>query len=384
MERDFPRYYDLKYNVSVASPKDVQKKVLNRDAALIEYVLGEREIFIFTITPTSFDVATVPKDSLLNKRIEDLRRGIVEKDFTLYTENAHALYEQLIAPVSESLRVRNLIIVPDGNLSYVPFEALLTSEVDPRRVKDYRTLPYLIDRFAISYAYSATLLLETQKRERTEPEKDYLAFAPVFAGGLPVGSRGRDLLEANGKAANQRSARSLGYLPMTRTEVTGILKLFKEQYGWFDRLFSGKAQVYLEEEAAETAVKNSDLSAYRYLHFATHSFANTENPEASGIVLYPDDFGSSDEAAGEKRGDIEDIGEDGVLRLGEVYNLELNADLVVLSACETGLGPVARGEGILSLTRGFLYAGASNVLVSLWSAEDVQTSTLMQSFYRHM
>jgi CHAT domain-containing protein len=146
-----------------------------------------------------------------------------------------------------------------------------------------------------------------------------------------------------------------------------------------ERLLSRKTQVYLEENATEARLKTVALDEYRYVHFATHGFASDTNQEASGILLFPHE-GSTERSSEE----ADSVHEDGVLRLDEVYNLKLNADLVVLSACETGLGPIARGEGVLGLTRGFLYAGSSNVLVSLWKADDIQTSQLMPDFYRSL
>jgi CHAT domain-containing protein len=126
--------------------------------------------------------------------------------------------------------------------------------------------------------------------------------------------------------------------------------------------------VYLEGEAGEDALKHAGLDGYRYVHLATHGVVDLEHPRLSGLLL------------AEEKGSAED----GVLRLGEIYNLSLNADLVVLSACETGLGRVARGEGVIGLTRGFLYAGASSVLVSLWRVGDASTAALMADFYREL
>lgn len=156
---------------------------------------------------------------------------------------------------------------------------------------------------------------------------------------------------------------------MTKKEVNGILDRFKSSYNVFERWFGNKAAVYLEEDAREASVKTDKLGEYRILHFATHGLVNEKNPQLSGLILSPEDSTSK---------------EDGILHLGEIYNLNLNADLVVLSACETGLGQVAKGEGIIGLTRGFLYAGASNVLVSLWQVSDVTTADLMVDFYDKM
>jgi CHAT domain-containing protein len=145
--------------------------------------------------------------------------------------------------------------------------------------------------------------------------------------------------------------------------VTGILERVKGSYGLFDRWFSARSRVYLGRDARETTVKSEALAEYRFVHFATHGLLDEKDPKLSGLLLAPDER------------------EDGILHLGEVYNLRLNAELVVLSACETGLGRIARGEGIIGLTRGFLYAGAASVLVSLWQVSDATTAELMVDFY---
>jgi CHAT domain-containing protein len=169
--------------------------------------------------------------------------------------------------------------------------------------------------------------------------------------------------------ATASATRARGYLPDTRREVTGILNCFENSYGFFERWFGSKSRVYLEREANETRLKSKDIGEYRFLHFATHGLINEKNPKLSGLLLAQEDSTSK---------------EDGILHLGEIYNLNLNADLVVLSACETGLGQIAKGEGIIGLTRGFLYAGASNLLVSLWQVSDVTTADLMVDFYDGM
>jgi len=148
-------------------------------------------------------------------------------------------------------------------------------------------------------------------------------------------------------------------LPATETETESIFKLYNE-----NKL---KAKVLLHNDANEKAIKSDELEKYKVLHLATHGFVNSERPELSGLLLAQDTTG----------------GEDGVLYSGEIYNLKLNANLVVLSACETGLGKIQKGEGIIGLTRALLYAGAKNIIVSLWQVADESTSNLMVDFYKN-
>jgi CHAT domain-containing protein/Tfp pilus assembly protein PilF len=372
-EKDYPDYYNLKYQVKTVSVSEVQQQLLDDRTALVEYFTGKDSIFIFAITKNDFTIKTSVKDSLFAQQIEQLRQGIIEQDFARYTQAAVRLYQILLAPVASMLDGKNLIIVPDGALSAIPFEALLTHAVNPAGgLKDYPELPYLLEAHAISYAYSATLLEQEQRRRKQETKRDYLALAPVFPEGLPAGTRGAAFIKENFAEDSSQAApatRLRSFLPATKTEVTGIFARFENSYSLFERWFGNKSRVYLEREAKEEKLKSADLSSYRFLHFATHGLVNEKNPKLSGLILTQENTTSK---------------EDGILRLGEIYNLNLNADLVVLSACETGLGQIAQGEGIIGLTRGFLYAGASNVLVSLWQVSDMTTSDLMVDFYDKM
>jgi CHAT domain-containing protein len=369
-EKDYPDYYNLKYQTKTTSVPEVQQQLLDDRTALVEYFTGKDSIFIFALTHDDFIVKTSAKDSLFALQIEQLRQGIIEQDFARYTQAAVRLYQILLAPVASMLDGKNLILVPDGALSAIPFEALLTHAVNPAGgLKDYPELPYLLEAHAISYAYSATLLEQEQRRRKRETKRDYLALAPVFPEGLPAGTRGAAFIKENFAEDSSQAApatRLRSFLPATKTEVTGIFARFENSYGLFERWFGNKSRVYLEREAKEEKLKAADLSSYRFLHFATHGLVNEKNPKLSGLILTQEDTASN---------------EDGILHLGEIYNLNLNAELVVLSACETGLGQIAQGEGIIGLTRGFLYAGASNVLVSLWQVSDMTTADLMVDFY---
>jgi CHAT domain-containing protein len=193
--------------------------------------------------------------------------------------------------------------------------------------------------------------------------REYLAFAPIFDKGESAEQRFSQIA-----AGDSTRGRNTGYLAATKAEVLNIENLFRARAGWLDRLLGRKTQVWLEQSASEKNAKSPQTKNFRYVHFATHGFANSANPKLSGLLL----------AHGN------DSGEDGILHLSEIYNMSLNADLVVLSACETGLGKIAEGEGLIGLTRGFLYAGAQNLLVSLWQINDAGTAQLMVEFYRNL
>jgi CHAT domain-containing protein len=232
----------------------------------------------------------------------------------------------------------------------------------------FSRLPYLIRDRAVSYAYSATLLFATAMRPHTEPGRDFLGVAPGFESGIAVGTATRHFLASNGLDTTASDGGVAG-LPGSRQEIEEIRALFAAGAGTVGRFLYDRSSVLLGRDATEDAVYHVGLQHFRYVHFATHGFANESDGRLSGLLLSPP-------RANE--------GPDGILRADETYGLELNADLVVLSACETGIGKLDDGRGIMGLSRGFLFAGARNLVVSLWPSDDFGTKYLMVAFYRHL
>ena len=369
LETDYPEYQKLKYNTKVATVAEVQE-ALDENTLLLEYFYGDSAIYIFTLDKDSFEIVSVEKGEKLDQQIRSFRKAIIESDYALFAEKGRTLYRILLAPVAQYLDKKQLLIVPDGPLNYLPFEALLTRDINGAEM-DFSNLPYLLNEYSVSYHYSATLWLETTLRKREkEPIYDYVAFAPVNWDSTVASKAVFATLTAN-RALDSTRALPVNLLS-TRQEVLDIEAQFNEKYNLFasllNRLGGNRTRVFLEDEATEVAAKHHNLEDYRYIHFATHGFANTAAPTLSGLLLAD-------------RKDSTAL-EDGVLRLGEVYNLKLNADLVVLSACETGYGKLLRGEGLLSLTRGFIYAGAKNLVVSLWKVDANSPSELIPKFFQ--
>lgn len=207
-------------------------------------------------------------------------------------------------------------------------------------------------------------------RARKEPTKDFFAVAPVFERDLELDSNAKRFLSFNG-IDTTASRGIVQFLPGTRDEVLGIERMFAASAGLLGQFVYNKSKVLVEKDATEASVKASKLGDYRYVHFATHSFVNEEDGNLSGLLLLPD---HSDR----------NTTEDGVLYSDETYSLNLNADLVVLSACETGLGRITAGEGMAGFSRGFIVAGAKNLVVSLWPSDDAGTKYLMLEFYKNI
>lgn len=374
LEQAYPKYYELKYSDFTATVEDVRRFVLDENEVFIEYVVGEDSLMVYTITDDYQALTVTPRDSTLERMIEDFRDGIVLQDRHKYVANANKLYRMLLGPVEETIvHKSDWVIVPDGPLNAVPFEALLKDTVAARA--DYDEMPFLVKDHTIRYTYSATIEIgkkrggESARRgaDSSATRKDFIAFAPVFKDGVEHHVRGTRVLEHVAPFLVDESGIH-GHLPQSRYEVKTIASLFKKQYSLSERWFGDRTSVFLNQNASEHSVKSVNLRDYRYVHFATHGVVNKDVPELSGIVLAQDTVG----------------GEDGVLHLGEIYNLELDADLVVLSACQTGLGKVARGEGLMGLTRGFMYAGTDALLASLWQVEDRSTREIMEHYYREI
>ena len=354
LEDQYPDYYDLKYRTRTLTVREVQDNLLDDNTALVAYATSEIDtcVYIYTVTKSNYTAKTVKVDTLFYEWIKRMRNGIYKKRFPLYVHWAYPIYKTLVEPVVNQLKnstIKNLVIVPEGLLGYVPFEALLTKEVDENK-EDYTALPYLVNDYTISYGYSATLLLDQRNKIKKQSAGNLTAFAPV---------------DFNDQYYDEMIRGDLGNvssLPATETEVNGIATLFGKN------VKKQKSSIFTHKQANEQNAKGPEVRNYKFVHIATHGVINEEKTKLSGLLLY---------------GDTTTV-EDGILYAGETYNLKLNANVVVLSACETALGKVQKGEGIIGLTRGFLYSGSTNLVVSLWRVADESTSNLMIDFYSRL
>ena len=371
LEEDYPKYHELKYNFEIVTRKQIQKEYLKDkpNTAIVEFIGSQSSDSILSVMIITKDAYNVIQYNAGNypRNIKGLRNAITFKIDNEIAPLANSLYNSIWTPIEQIInlnpsQIKNVMIVPDGILGYLPFEMLI-SKVD-KKLSNFNKHEYLLNKYIIRYSMSSTLAFKSFKNPIKYGEKDYVAFAPVFTDesqtNFLVHSSSRFY---NSNLANERSFVRGGYInpiPATEEEVVQIEGLYKGKH-----LFS---KYFLFKDAKEENIKSKELSGYKIIHMATHGFVNDATPELSGIVLSQDSLSQ----------------EDGILYVGEIYNLKWNADLVTLSACETGLGKVVRGEGIIGLTRAFLYAGAENVLVSLWKVSDSSTSQLMIDFYNNL
>ena len=369
-EKRYPAYHSLKYQKNVASVEEIQNQLLNDKTALLEYVAGDSTVTIFTVTKHGCFATSRSLHSSLATVAKNFRRALINLDVEEYLQLGNELYSFLFAPIAKELKgIQKLYIIPDGILNYLPFEALLTKRIRKTTAVDFARLPYLIRNFEISYNLSAKSLLAGKTREESNREGAFAGWAPVFADKAPHANAVLSAaVKSNADRGETKATRSITVdgerfteLKESENEVKSISALFEAE--------RRPAKIFLHSDARESEIKSQNAESYRFIHIATHGLINEDQPELSGIIFAAPDSSSS---------------EDGVLYAGEVYNLRLNADLVVLSACQTGLGTIAKGEGILGLTRGFMYAGARNVLVSLWQVADKSTADLMVQLYRNI
>lgn len=333
------RYYQLKYDQQLVSSDRVRQEILQGEKGLIEYFLGQKHIYIFLLTEQGKRLFKVPFDFPLERWMANIREAITAfptagtESSNIYLEVfadfSHRLYEKIFEPLVQENLPRELIIIPDGALSYLPFEVLLQQY--PEKISRFKSYTYLIKQHQISYAFSATFLHQILTDYQVHPTRFFLGIAPTFAPNGPF----------EPLAFNQEEVDRIGAL-MEQADVN--------QYTTVEQF---KAQA----------------PAYAIVHLATHGVLNDQADAFSYIALSPDTTLEADQ---------------GVLFTRDLYDMRLNAAMVVLSACETGLGKYQRGEGIISLARGFAYAGAKSTLTTLWSIDDETTKELMYQFYDHI
>ena len=365
LEDSFQSYYNLKYQQQTPSVKKIQSE-MDSQTALLEYFLGDSTVYIFSITQNQYNVIEIPKlqdfDSLANAYYLSLAK-MKPEDYRVLVPQ---MYKTLITPVEAFIREKqHLVIIPDGVLHRIPFETLAPL-VPPKA--DFNNITYLLNDYNISYHYSVKLYQDQYRQVNQGGQKDYLGFAPVFSDdNISRRSINEDTVGIGASDAKRfRVVQLLGEryseLKHTEREITEIRRLFAE--------YGKTGDIYLHQTASEETVKSDMLINYRFVHFATHGFVDLQEPRLSGLILaQPRNLPAK---------------EDGILFSGEAYNLNLNADLVVLSACETGFGKIYRGEGAMALTRGFLFSGARNLVTSYWSVLDESTSELMIAFYKNI
>ncbi|MEP7340695.1 MAG: CHAT domain-containing tetratricopeptide repeat protein [Acidobacteriota bacterium] len=410
IKRASPQYASLVYPEPIGLP-EIQRQLLDCDTLLLEYALGEERSYLWVASHDDLHSFTLPGRAEIEAQARRYYELLTARCETVKFEKpgqkqvriaqaeselsgvASALSQLLLGAAADLLEQKRLLIVGDGMLNYIPFGAL--PEPAPERKGEKERggeifarpiAPSLVVSHEIVNLPSASVLASMRRDvpSRRQATSGLAVIAdPVFsqndarlllgnntstsqsasdriAAFLPSNNAVTESLAGMLRTGSERDAQGMSRLLASRQEAEGIARLAP----------GGRRLVALDFNASRDLVTSGALSQYRYLHFATHGLLNSQTPELSGLV-----FSLVDEKGRLQKG---------VLRLNDIYNLRLAADLVVLSACRTGLGKEVRGEGAIGLPRGFMYAGVRRVISSLWAVDDAATAELMTHFYREM
>lgn len=358
-----PDYHSLKYNQGHPSLSQLQE-ALDKETALLQYYISNNNIWlfytdhqqtalkIFDLDPKAPELPGKSYADFFTQSCTELRNALTDTDRLFASPDSvrtdlsyygHELYKILLLDwVAEKESIQNLVIIPYEKLHYIPFESLITEAVDSKN-SPFKDLPYLIKRYAVSYAYSASLWYENKQRKQKGGD-GILGFAASYDTSSISVNRDTELL---------RLRQMLRDLPGARAEIQQL----KDNYA---------GTYFLGTEASEKQFKAAITRHYDVLHLATHGLLDNEMPFASSLALT----------------ETTDTTEDNFVFAYELTQMELNTSLVVLSACETGYGKFQHGEGVASLARTFMYAGAPSLVVSLWAVNDKATAELMRHFYQ--
>uniref|UniRef100_UPI0032170761 CHAT domain-containing protein n=1 Tax=uncultured Draconibacterium sp. TaxID=1573823 RepID=UPI0032170761 len=359
LEEKYPDYYDLKYSNSMLNISEIQKE-MDSNEAILEYVLVEPEdessdssstaqLFTIVITKNKeiFHKNTIDKN--LQNTLESVFNFMSDPNY-IFTKNtdsreycvaSHKLYNLLIAPFENELENKNLVIIPDGKLNYIAFDGLLKNMPDTSKTIDFTSLGYLIKEYNINYANSVNILFKNRSNSKNLTNHT-LAFAPEYH---------------SEQFEMSNASYTLMPLPGVQKEVDAIASTIK-------------TKILRGSEASEQNFRK-ECKNYDILHLAMHAYINDSLPAFSRLAFAP-----------QQNEDV--LTQDGWLNTTDIYNLDLNAKLTVLSACNTGVGKLKKGEGMMSLARGFLYAGCPSIIMSLWEVEDESGTQIMSSFYKNL
>lgn len=351
LEQQYPEYHNLKYNQEIVNLEFVKNK-LAANEVLLEYSFTNDKLFCFLVGKEKIKMHAEDLDDAFNNSLDSLLKALSDNNFSNHTfknfqqfqQNAFHLYQKLILPFENEISGKNLILIPDQKLAYLPFDILIDKQKEYNRI-NYRQLPYLIHKYQLSYSYSATLLFEKKQKPKTA-RKRLSAFAPTY--------NNLDNLTKNEFSIRQQYREKLFPLKGIKEEAENVAKIIG-------------GDSYLDFEASEETFK-AVASDYDILHLAMHTIIDDINPMYSKMAFTQKN----------------DTLEDGLLNTYEVYNMKLNCRMSVLSSCNSGSGKLHRGEGVISLARGFIYAGCPSIIMTLWSVEDKSGVDLMTRFYQNL
>ncbi|MBN1790395.1 MAG: CHAT domain-containing protein [Bacteroidales bacterium] len=352
---------------------------LDDQTVLLSYAVADTSLFIQVMRKNNYQLVHVVIDSTFEHTISDYLKSIKTFDFNAYASGSDKLYNILIRPVEKYIEGKaDLIIIPDKILLYLPFETIC-SDWDHTGNIDFTVAPYLVKKYCIHYHYSLATYYHALQKDalRGIHSEGFVGFAPVFRQDSLHGNTSKaTLLAMMNDSVYDRSVSMNGEtfneLIYSEKEVNQIVKLFTDNHL--------PAKGYVHSSASEANFRQ-ESGKCRYLHISTHGMINEYYPDLSGLIFSPQ-LDSADRIQLNDSANFQQ--NDGILFASELYGLDLQANLAVLSACETGIGKLIKGEGVISMVRSFIYAGVPNIIFSLWKVNDQSTQKLMVDFYSHL
>lgn len=348
LEQDFPRYHELKYKSPLVSLSEAQALLNSPNEGILEYYLSDSVGFVLAILPDTVLFRPFDPSGMVESLAEMKKAMQKDSQIAAYRQSAFALYQQLLGPEFLQSNINTWIIIPDGFLHYLPFEALVTRFDEPESFT-FGTLSYVIKDHSISYASSCALLAVGKRDLSDARSRGMMAMAPIFDEEM-MGK-----YEMVFQGSHQFDPNYLKLIPQLNSP-----NLIDQVLQWI------RGRSFLREDAQEATFKK-EAGSHQLIHLSTHAFVNDSFPMQSYFVLAkPLDTTAK---------------EDGYVYLPEIFNIGLGAEMTVLTACQTGLGKFQPGEGVMSLARAFQYAGCPAIVMSMWSIGEDPNIEILTTFY---
>lgn len=356
IRNNLPNYYNLKFNKATVEINQIQSDLLLKDhnTAWVSYYFGAETCYAIIISDTEKHFINLGSSESIARLTKSFNNYVTHQAGEESLQTSNNLYKKLLHPVDSSInkskRIKKIVIIPDDVLNYLNFELLTKPGQKDRH--------YALFDYQFSYGYSSTLLWAefSEQLKWNASTLNMVGFAPEFI------AQSKNTGEGSREGSENSNYDSFDFSPLSKNqeEVQQVSEILRHK--------KAKTSLYLGSKADESSFKKADLTNVNIIHLATHGFVSNNQKGVAGIAFAKND-GSTD---------------DGILYMDEIFSLRNRANLVCLSACETGGGILNNGEGLLGLTRAFIYSGSQNLVVSLWKVQDESTAQLMTSFYSNL
>jgi CHAT domain-containing protein len=355
IKNNLPNYYNLKFNRSTTEINQLQSSFLSNDQSMawVSYYVGETNSYAIAVTHDQKYFLKLDSSDKIIRLLKSFNNYVSQQMKDEFKKTSFDVYQLLFRSIDsclakQSKKIKKIVIIPDGPLNYLNFELL--------GKPTHKSWHYTLYDYQFSYGYSSTLLWAefSDQRKWDANTINMVGFAPEF-----VSNAGQEINESTREGSEKPGYDSFDFSPLQKNqeEVVKVAEILNRK--------KVKTSVFLGPQADEASFKKANLGSYNIIHLATHGFVSKEGQNVAGIAFAKK----------------QDSSDDGILYMDEIFSLKNKANLVCLSACETGSGVYQQGEGLVGLTRAFIYSGAQNLVVSLWKVQDESTAQLMTHFY---